>query len=236
MFQPYIALTMSSNGNENISSYIPYEQHVSHFLEEVYHVTNKNDLLNISLGNISETNGIEMFAVIDSLSAMIEHTNSTEEAVRLTLMRAVAYSSSLNYQDALNDIEKVLKEQPDNFVALWQKTVCSAMMAEYEKGTTAKENDLRNVGIIDNFNKLLKASPDNPMILYCLGTYYARRAEYDKAIDCVSKAILHSPQMPYAYYNRGLAYQKTGKSAEARKDFSKSGELGLYGAYNLLKK
>ena len=236
MFQPYIALTMTSNGNDNISSYIPYEQHASHFLEEVYHVTKNNDLLNIRLGNISEANGIEMFAVIDSLSAMIEHTNNTEEAISLTLMRAVAYSSSLNYQDALKDLEKVLKEQPGNFVALWQKAVCSAMMSEYEKGTSAKENDMRNVGIIDNFTRLLNTSSDNPMILYCLGTYYARRGEYDKAIEYFTKTILISPQMPYAYYNRGLAYLKTNKSVEARRDFSKSGELGLYGAYNLLKK
>ena len=110
------------------------------------------------------------------------------------------------------------------------------MMAEYEKGTNAKENDMRNVGIIDNFTRLLNASPNNPMILYCLGTYYARRGEYDKAIEYFTKTILISPQMPYAYYNRGLAYLKTNKSVEARRDFSKSGELGLYGAYNLLKK
>ena len=236
LFQPYIALTMSRSNSNDVSTYIPYEQHASQFFDEVYHVTKNNELFTMRLGNISETNGMEVFAAIDSLSAMIERTNDTEEAIRLSLMRAVAYSSSLNYQDALNDIANVLKEQPTNFVALWQKAVCSAMMAEYESGTSPQNSKLRNISITEDFNNLMRLSPDNAMILYCLGTYYARNGEYDKATEYLTRAIKLSPQMPYAYYNRGLVHLKQGNTAEARRDFSKSGELGLYGAYNLLKK
>ena len=139
-------------------------------------------------------------------------------------------------QDAINDLNSVLARDPDNFVALWQITVCKALMAEYEKHTTSHDAELRHRDIVENFRRLMQMSPNNPIILYCYGTYDARNEHYDEAIKLFSKAIELSPQMPYAYYNRGLAYMKAGKPVEARKDFSKSGELGLFGAYNLLKK
>lgn len=236
LFQPYIALTMSNKQADNVSSYVPYEEHATHFFEKIYPVTKRNELLHIRLGNVSETNGIETFAAIDSLTAMIEHTNNVEEALNYTMMRAVAYSSALNFQDAISDINKVFETQPDKFIALWQRTICEAMMAEFEKSTTPREAEMRHIGVINDFNKLLEMSPNNPMVLYCYGTYNARKGDYDKAIEIFNKVIQLSPRMPYAYYNRGLAYMKKGKSVEAKRDFSKSGELGLYGAYSLLKK
>lgn len=236
VFQPYLALTMSRNQHDNVSNYIPYEQHASSQLDKIYGMTGKNELLSMRLGNVSEANGTETFAATDSLTSMILHSRNADEAATYTLMRSIAYSSSLNYQDAINDLNSVLARDPDNFVALWQITVCKALMAEYEKHTTSHDAELRHRDIMENFRRLMQMSPNNPIILYCYGTYDARNEHYDEAIKLFSKAIELSPQMPYAYYNRGLAYMKAGKPVEARKDFSKSGELGLFGAYNLLKK
>jgi tetratricopeptide (TPR) repeat protein len=167
---------------------------------------------------------------------MINHAKNIEDALNYTLMRAVAYSSALNFQDAINDINKVFETQPDKFIALWQRTICEAMMVEFEKSTTPREAEMRHLGVVNDFTKLLEISPNNPMVLYCYGTYNARKGDYDKAIEIFNKVIQLSPRMPYAYYNRGLSYMKKGNSIEAKRDFSKSGELGLYGAYSLLKK
>ena len=235
-FQPYVALTMSSSQRDNVSTYIPYEQHASQLLEQMHSLFRGNDLLSMRLGNVSEANGTETFAAIDSLTSMISHARSTDKALTYTMMRAVAHSSALNYQDAITDLNTVLADKPDDFVALWQLTICKAMMAEYEKHTTPKEAELRNFDVQESFERLLRMSPDNPMILYCYGTYNARNGRYEEAIKQFTRVIQQSSRMPYAYYNRGLAYLKSGHPLEARCDFSKSGELGLYGAYNLMKK
>ena len=42
-------------------------------------------------------------------------------------------------------------------------------------------------------------------------------------------------RFPYAYFNRGIAYTKTGETEKAKADFGKAGELGLYKAYSLMK-
>jgi hypothetical protein len=42
--------------------------------------------------------------------------------------------------------------------------------------------------------------------------------------------------IPEAYYNRGLVYLHTNKTAEGVADLSKAGELGIYSAYSVIKK
>lgn len=60
--------------------------------------------------------------------------------------------------------------------------------------------------------------------------------DYDKALVLLTQAIDIDTRLSYAYYNRGLAYLAMGKVAQAKADFSKAGELGLYTAYSLMKK
>lgn len=236
VFQPYIALTMSENQLDNVSTYIPYEQHATQVMEKLLPQLKNKGLPIIRLGNVSEANGTETFAATDSLTSMIYHAKDTNEGLAYILMRSVAYSSSLNYQDAITDLNTYMAANKDSFVALWQQTICKALINEYEKNSTTHDAELRHLDIVKSFKHLMELSPNNAIILYCYGTYLARNNKYDDAIQLLSKAIELSPRMPYAYYNRGLAYMKSGKPVEARKDFSKSGELGLFGAYNLMKK
>ena len=42
--------------------------------------------------------------------------------------------------------------------------------------------------------------------------------------------------MPEAYYNRGVAYILSGDYASGIPDLSRAGEMGLYKAYNLIKR
>ena len=44
------------------------------------------------------------------------------------------------------------------------------------------------------------------------------------------------PQFPEAYYNRGVVRLLDGHREEGLRDLSQAGELGLYSAYNLIKR
>lgn len=64
----------------------------------------------------------------------------------------------------------------------------------------------------------------------------AAKLLYDEAIAAFGKAIMLDPLMPEAYYNRGVTYILKGDRQHGLADLSQAGELGLYGAYNLIKR
>ncbi len=57
-----------------------------------------------------------------------------------------------------------------------------------------------------------------------------------EAIDAYTRAIMLYADYAEAYYNRGIAYLLSGDYASGIPDLSRAGELGLYKAYNLIKR
>ena len=86
-----------------------------------------------------------------------------------------------------------------------------------------------------DFNDALKLVPTNAYIYYDRGNLYASRKDYAKAIDDYTRAIELDPKLAEAYYNRGLTRIHANNRAQGIADLSKAGELGLYGAYSLIK-
>ena len=51
--------------------------------------------------------------------------------------------------------------------------------------------------------------------------------EFTKAIDAYSEGLKTDPNYPFAYWRKGLAYEKLGKIAEAQADYKKAYTLGM---------
>ena len=64
----------------------------------------------------------------------------------------------------------------------------------------------------------------------------SRLQDYNAAIALYTQAIGINKKFAEAYYNRGLTYIYLGETQKGVADLSKAGELGLYEAYNLIKK
>ena len=62
---------------------------------------------------------------------------------------------------------------------------------------------------------------------YHLGWTYAEMGEFTKAIDAYSEGLKTDPNYPFAYWRKGLAYEKLGKIAEAQADYQKAYTLGM---------
>ena len=60
--------------------------------------------------------------------------------------------------------------------------------------------------------------------------------EFDKAIDDYTRAIQYEKNLAEAYYNRALTLLYLNKKAQAIKDLSKAGELGIQEAYVVMKR
>ncbi|RYY02211.1 MAG: tetratricopeptide repeat protein [Gammaproteobacteria bacterium] len=62
---------------------------------------------------------------------------------------------------------------------------------------------------------------------YHLGWTYAEMGESTKAIEAYSEGLKTQPNYPFAFWRRGLAYEKLGKIAEAHADYKTAYTLGM---------
>ena len=234
-YEPYIALSLATK-EKDVSSYTVFDSKMDEFVKNLEDVWKKGLSRWPALGGVGEGTGISTFQMVDSISERIDKETDKKIQCALFILRSVAYSSAQDYQSAINDLDAALRLEPENAVALWQRSVCSALMAEYEQlSESSKDSKLRNVGIDSMFDVQMEKDPDNALILYNKGTFLARRGEYNKAIAVFNRVIELDSRFPYAYFNRGIAYTKTGETEKAKADFGKAGELGLYKAYSLMK-
>ena len=83
---------------------------------------------------------------------------------------------------------------------------------------------------------VLNKSKKNPYVWYNLGNIHLQMQEFDKAIDDYTRAIQYEKNLAEAYYNRALTLLYLNKKAQAIKDLSKAGELGIQEAYVVMKR
>ena len=98
------------------------------------------------------------------------------------------------------------------------------------------EIGLKAMGALADFDKALAQSPSNAYIYYNRANLHAMRKDYAAAVADYTRAIELDPRLAEAYYNRGLARIYLNQKAEGIQDLSKAGELGIYGAYSVIKK
>ena len=90
--------------------------------------------------------------------------------------------------------------------------------------------------IIADLSKVIDLAPDFPYAYYNRGNVNARMRDYHAAINDYNEAIRLDANFAEAYYNRGLTQIYLGRHEAGIADLSKAGELGLYTAYNLIKR
>lgn len=89
---------------------------------------------------------------------------------------------------------------------------------------------------LDDCDKILSICPDFAGCCFNKGNIYLQMRMWNEAIEAYSKAIELCDDYAEAYYNRGIARILSGEHAAAIPDLSRAGELGLYKAYNLIKR
>ena len=73
-------------------------------------------------------------------------------------------------------------------------------------------------------------------MLFDQGNHYFVLGDYVTAIDSYTEALNIDDRHRESLYNRGVVYLLLDKKEEGLADLSKAGELGLYSAYNLIKR
>ena len=191
--------------------------------------------LSCDQATVSEERMKRTFEYIDSLSTVIDQTKATQKVAPLLLLRAVAYGSIQNFDNAIDDLSICLQIDSTSSLAYWQRAVCQAKINEFNasEGTNV---DLKSANVLGDLSDAIALAPQNSYLYYNRGNLYALRGDYQRAIADYSQALALNQDLAEAYYNRGLAKIFAKHVAEGIEDLSKAGELGLYQAYSVIKK
>ena len=109
-------------------------------------------------------------------------------------------------------------------------------------GGSTKENDQNFEKVLDydliikDLNHVIELSPKFEFAYYNRAVIHCLKRDFLQGIEDFSKAIDLNPEFAEAYFNRGLVLIYLQKESAGTKDLSKAGELGIYKAYNVIKR
>ena len=155
----------------------------------------------------------------------------------LLMRRALDYYHIRDFENAVSDMNALIQEHGPDALALILRAQCRFAQLEVSR-TTASASDLRlgYLMAVQDFSKASDLMPDVPFLHYNIGCVQVQLADYMAAQKSFSRALELDPHFPGAYYGRGVAYILGGQTEQGLSDLSQAGELGLYTAYNLIKK
>ena len=185
------------------------------------------------------------FADIDEQSARI--AANPDDALPL-FARALDFYLVQDLASAIDDYNAAIAADGSFWAAYFNRATARYRQAliEEEEGNDADEftdaqqphveSAARYQLILADLGKVIDLAPDFAYAYYDRAAVYCRQGDYPAAIVDLNEALRLCPTMAEAYYNRGLAHLYLGHHDLGIADLSKAGELGLYTAYNLIKR
>ncbi len=177
----------------------------------------------------------------------------------LYLLRGTLYSIVMNYNSALTDFSACLLKDPNNKVALFNRAAARYKMVETIRdmdtgtspnidmsgglmGGSSSQGIRHDITILDydlvmkDLERVAELEPDNEFAYYNMSLVLCQRKQMEEAEAMLSKAIDIYDQFAEAYFNRGIIRIYLGRDEEGVADLSRAGELGMFKAYNVIKR
>jgi tetratricopeptide (TPR) repeat protein len=173
------------------------------------------------------------------------------------LNRGIFYSLTGNYNKSLDDLNRSIELNDKQSIAYFVRANCRYKMLEEIEllaGTSTEisvkigEKNLDNSGkrnepaaldykqILDDYETTLFLNPTFFFGHFNRAFIKIRLGEYKSAIEDLNRAIELEPEFAEAYFNRGLTKIYMDDLDGGANDLSRAGELGIYGAYNIIKR
>ena len=177
-------------------------------------------------------------------------TGESEEAIHY-FARGIDFYLVQDFEAAINDFTQAIIADGTLWLSYYARAVVRNKQVEMQRadGQSGGEQALSSPTdfmvdtrlndyqlILADLNKAVDLAPDFAYTYYNRGNVLSHLKDYRAAIVSYNEAIALEPTLAEAYYNRGLTYIFLGENARGVADLSKAGELGLYSAYNLIKR
>lgn len=171
--------------------------------------------------------------------------------------RALEFALVQDFNSAVEDLNKAIAIRPNFMLAYFCRATIRYKLVEYLKSTLdptakskaenstnskdkSKKTAVENQSLFDvelimrDYEKVNDLNPDFTFSYFNKANILCTQKDFRTAILNYSKSIEMDPDFAEAYFNRGLTYLFIGEDAKGLADLSKSGELGIYKAYNLI--
>ncbi|MFV0269913.1 MAG: tetratricopeptide repeat protein [Draconibacterium sp.] len=170
------------------------------------------------------------------------------------LSRGIFYSLTGKYSMAIEDLDKAIQKDEKLAVSYFCRANSRYKMHEQmelvangqenvsialnKTGNKASDDDvsLDYRQILDDYEITLFLNPKFFFGYYNRAYIKLRLGEYKSAVEDLNQAIRLEPKFAEAYFNRGLTKIYLDDVEGGAIDLSRAGELGIEGAYNIIKR
>lgn len=173
--------------------------------------------------------------------------------------RALEFALVQDFNSAVEDLNKAIAIRPNFMLAYFCRATIRYKLVEYLKSTLdptaksmvenpaiskdkSKKTAIENQSMFDvelimrDYEKVNDLNPDFTFSYFNKANILCTQKDFRTAILNYTKSIETDPDFAEAYFNRGLTYLFIGEDTKGLADLSKSGELGIYKAYNLIQR
>ena len=186
------------------------------------------------------------FKMINDISAKIDKESKNPD---LYFLRGINNALVQDFNSAIEDFSTAILNGADALAYFCRAAIRQKQLEVSIAGLLAEQkNELQTAIVADkkfaydyemifrDYNKAIELSPDFCFAWFNRANLLCSLKDYKSAISSFTNAIAINPDFAEAYFNRALTYIYIGETEKGIADLSKAGELGIYQAYNLLKK
>lgn len=192
---------------------------------------------------LSEKQVTKHFASVDEqTTAVVNNPNDADKR----FARSVDFYLVQDWENAVEDLTKTILCDGGYFLAYFNRAVIRYKQLEYRKAKKNYEESESGMKLAPkasdydlikrDLDKVIELAPDFVYAYYNRANVAVAMNDYRSALADYDKAIEIDPNLADAYYNRGLTHIYLGNNKLGIQDLSKAGELGLYAAYNVIKR
>ena len=239
--QPMFALNYYERREE-----VQQQLHSSHYIDEVNdrRTLPQRLLITNTEAALSEGQVKHHFASIDEATELL--VKEPDRAMHY-YRRAMDFYLVQDFDNALKDLDEAIANDPACMVAYFTRAGVHYKQIEFRKRDTTYEIETAagpqpQVRALDyaqvkrDLDKVIELAPDFVYAYYNRANVLTAMKDYRGAIADYSKALELEPNFADAYFNRGLTHVYLGNNRQGVTDLSKAGELGIFSAYNIIKR
>ena len=195
----------------------------------------------------------EHFASVDNYTKAIVEAPQRAD---LQFARALDLYLVQDLASAIDDLTQAILKDEDFAPAYFNRALVRCKQLEYQRAEEAAEEAAHTqalqtkpelptgrMGHVHEYelvradlDKVIQLAPDFEYAYYNRAVLFCQQNDYHAAVVDFGKAIEVNPNFGEAYFNRGLTYIFLGQVKEGLADLSKAGEMGLFKAYNIIKR
>lgn len=164
-------------------------------------------------------------------------------------VRAIHYSLVQDFDNAIKDFSAAIQLKDDALAYFCRAELRKKQLEVSVANIKTEDNNSKAASpvadkmlsgdyemVLRDYDKAIELYADFAFAHYNRANILIQLKDYNASIAYYTNAIRINANFAEAYFNRGLTYIYIGETDKGIADLSKAGELGIYDAYNLIKK